>query len=74
MGEYDVMDIAGVHTKFSVALSRSLTCWLLLATLPTTLPGVKGIGEKTIRSFSTARWKVFDHFPELKDSVRKSSG
>lgn len=74
MGEYDVLDIAGVHTKFGVAPEQVIDVLALIGDASDNVPGVKGIGEKTaiplIQQYGSLEG-VYDHLPELKDSVRK---
>ena len=74
MGEYDVMDIAGVHTKFGVTPEQVIDVLALIGDASDNVPGVKGIGEKTaiplIQEYGSLE-KVYENLPALKDSVRK---
>jgi DNA polymerase-1 len=74
MGEYDVMDIAGVHTKFGVAPEQVIDVLALIGDASDNVPGVKGIGEKTaiplIQQYGSLE-AVYEHLAEMKDSVRK---
>ncbi len=74
LGEYEVMDIAGVHKKFGVAPAQVIDVLALIGDASDNVPGVKGIGEKTaiplIQEYGTLE-NVYDHLPAIKDSVRK---
>ncbi len=74
MGEYDVMDIAGVHTKFGVAPEQVIDVLALIGDASDNVPGVKGVGEKTaiplIQEYGSVE-KVYENLGAIKDSVRK---
>ncbi len=75
MGEYDVMDIEGVHKKFGVAPHQVIDVLALIGDASDNVPGVKGIGEKTaiplIQQYGSLE-AVYEHLPEIsKEAVRK---
>lgn len=74
MGEYDVMDIAGVHTKFGVAPEQVIDVLALIGDASDNVPGVKGVGEKTaiplIQQYGSVE-NVYENLAAIKDSVRK---
>ena len=75
MGEYEVMDIDGVHKKFGVAPEQVIELLALIGDSSDNVPGVKGIGEKTatplIQEFGTVEhlYQNLDKVP--KEAVRK---
>jgi DNA polymerase-1 len=75
MGEYEVMDIEGVHKKFGVAPAQVIELLALIGDSSDNVPGVKGIGEKTatplIQEFGTVEhlYQNLDKVP--KEAVRK---
>jgi DNA polymerase-1 len=75
MGEYEVMDAAGVEAKFGVKPHQVVDVLALIGDASDNVPGVKGIGEKTgiplIQQFGSLEG-VYEHLAEVsKDAVRK---
>lgn len=74
MGEYEVMDVEGVHKKFGVAPERVIDVLALIGDSSDNVPGVKGVGEKTaiplIQEYGSLE-AVYENIGALKDSVRK---
>ncbi|TAE24279.1 MAG: DNA polymerase I [Candidatus Kapaibacterium sp.] len=75
MGEYDVMDIEGVHKKFGVAPEQVIELLALIGDSSDNVPGVKGIGEKTatplIQEFGSVE-NVYANLANIsKEAVRK---
>lgn len=75
MGEYDVMDIEGVHKKFGVSPEQVIELLALIGDSSDNVPGVKGIGEKTatplIQEFGTVE-NLYQNLDKIsKEAVRK---
>jgi DNA polymerase I len=75
MGEYELVDIAGVEAKFGVKPSQVVDVLALLGDASDNVPGVKGIGEKTgiplIQQFGSVE-ALYDNLANVsKDAVRK---
>jgi DNA polymerase-1 len=75
MGEYEVMDVAGVEAKFGVKPHQVVDVLALIGDASDNVPGVKGIGEKTgiplIQQFGSVEG-VYENLAQVsKDAVRK---
>jgi DNA polymerase I len=73
MGEYDIVDIAGVHAKFGVTPEQVIDVLALIGDASDNVPGVKGIGEKTaiplVQQYGSLE-NIYQNLDALKDSVR----